>query len=165
MSGTDLTVSALVESDGRFLIVEESVGGQRVLNQPGGHIEPGETPEQAARREVLEESGCEVEIRDLIGAYMWHDEDSDREYLRIVFVADLVRENAGGKLDDGIHAVHWCSYTELATHRDVLRSRSVMRCVDDYLAGARQPRRLFSNAVVPEEQLDMALASAELIPA
>ena len=47
MHVTDLTVSAVVERDGRFLIVEERSSGVVVMNHPGGHIESGESPEQA----------------------------------------------------------------------------------------------------------------------
>lgn len=162
MQSTDLTVAALVEHGGRFLIVEERASGRIVLTQPGGHIETGESPEEAARREVLEEAGCEVTIRDLIGAYHWQD-DGGRQFLRIVFVARLDQELLHPELDRSIRAVHWYSYAELAERSDMQRSPSVLRCIDDYLAGERQPRSLFAGCAQPERALDMALASASLL--
>lgn len=165
LPSTDLTVAALVERDGQFLIVEETVRGKRVLTQPGGHIEPGESPVEAVRREAIEETGFEVQVRDLIGAYAWTDPDGGRDYLRIVFLADLESGEPANTTDPNIHAVHWCNYTELATHRHVLRSRSVIRCVDDYLAGARQPRSLFAEKLQPEQQVDLAFANAALLSA
>ncbi len=164
MSSIDLTVAALVENDGRFLIVEETAGGRRVLTQPGGHIEPGESPEDAARREVLEESGFAVKIRDLIGAYMWED-DRGRQNLRIVFVATLQSQRPAATLDPNILAVHWCRYAELASRQHQVRSPSVLRCIDDYLAGERQPRSLFADCAEVAEHLDIAMARAEILTA
>ena len=60
MNATDLTVAAVVFHDGRYLMVEETATGRVVFNQPGGHIEAGESPEQALLREVREETGCIV---------------------------------------------------------------------------------------------------------
>ena len=165
MSRIDLTVAAVVERDGYFLTVEETAAGRRCLTQPGGHIEAGESPEQAARREVLEESGCSVAIRDVIGAYLWTNSVNQRQFLRIVFVADLLAVHRQAELDPAIHAVHWCSYAELAARRSELRSASVIRCIDDYLAGSRQPRSLFSGCECPQQQLEAAMASAALVPA
>ena len=48
----DLTVAAIVERDGRFLLVEERINGARVLNQPAGHVEDGEALLAAVCRET-----------------------------------------------------------------------------------------------------------------
>ena len=71
MYPTDLTVAAVIERDDKYLLVEEYAMGQRVLTQPGGHIEADESPEQAVVREVLEESACTVACADMIGVYLW----------------------------------------------------------------------------------------------
>lgn len=163
MPDTDLTVAVLVERDGRFLIIEEFASGRLVLTQPGGHVEPGESPEEAARREALEETGCEVTVGEPIGAYLWTDADG-RQYLRIVFLAQLEREHCATELDGVIHAVHWLGYDELEAESGRHRSPSVLRCIDDFLAGERQPRSLFAGCARPGAALDTALARASLLP-
>ena len=106
MLPTDLTVSAIVENDGKFLIVEERASGVIVLNQPGGHIEAEESPEQAAERETLEESGCIVSVTGLLGVYLWIHPQTRQNFLRIAYVADLMSQDTTPKLDGNIHAVH-----------------------------------------------------------
>ena len=92
MLPTDLTVSAVVEQDGTFLIVEERSSGALVFTQPGGHIEASESPEEACSREVLEETGCEVAINSLLGVYLWIHPQTRQQFLRIVYVADFLQE-------------------------------------------------------------------------
>ncbi len=94
MLPTDLTVSAVVEKNGRFLMIEERSSGVIVVSQPGGHIEPGESPEQAAEREALEESGCQISITGLLGVYLWIQPQTRQNFLRIVYVADFISEDS-----------------------------------------------------------------------
>ena len=107
MFPTDLTVSALVENDNKYLIVEESSTGLVVINQPGGHIEAGESPEETAIRETLEETACEIVTRELVGVYLWIHPQTRQQFLRIVYTGTLLKENHGQSLDVGIKAVHW----------------------------------------------------------
>jgi len=89
---TDLTVSAVVENDGKFLIIEERSSGVVVVNQPGGHLESGESPKEAATREALEEAGCAIKVTGLLGVYLWIHPQTRQNHLRIVYVADLISQ-------------------------------------------------------------------------
>jgi len=90
-------VSAVVEQDGKFLIVEERSSGVVVLNQPGGHIESGEAPEQAVVREALEEAGCQIEVAELLGVYLWiHDLRHRQKDLRTPVVSRCVEDYLTG---------------------------------------------------------------------
>jgi phosphatase NudJ len=160
---TDLTVSAVVEQDGTFLIVEERSSGALVFTQPGGHIEASESPEEACSREVLEETGCEVAINSLLGVYLWIHPQTRQQFLRIVYVADLLQEHSGRKLDDGIHAVHWYSQADIEHRRRQLRTPTVTRCIDDYLAGKRVPESILAGAMPIQHRVADVLASASLV--
>ena len=104
MYPTDLTVSAVVADNGRYLLVEEHAMGEVVLNQPGGHIEADESPEQAVVREALEETGCDVACGELVGVYLWIHPQTRQQFLRLVFVAEFLRCDEGRQLDHNIIA-------------------------------------------------------------
>ena len=163
MLPTDLTVSSVIEEDGRFLIVEERSSGVIVFNQPGGHIESGESPEQAAERETLEETGCTTSIGDLLGVYLWIHPQTRQNFLRIVYVAQLLSRDRERKLDDGIHSVHWLTHEELERRRRQLRTPLVLKSIEDYLAGRRQPHSLLAGLMPVNQNLDRVLATAHLI--
>lgn len=163
MLPTDLTVSAVVVHDGRFLIVEETVSGRVVVTQPCGHIETGESPEEAVRREVFEEAACDVEVSELVGVYLWIHPQTRQQFLRIVYTADLMEAHACPPPDSGIRAVHWLTRADLERMRPRFRSPVVMRCIDDYLAGQRRPGTLFAHLKPLERHVDSVLASARLV--
>ena len=98
----DVTVATVVVREGRLLMVEEQVQGERVLNQPAGHLEPDETLQEAALRETLEETGWEVELTAFIGAYQWTSPRDGKHFLRLAFAADPVRHDPARPLDEGI---------------------------------------------------------------
>jgi 8-oxo-dGTP pyrophosphatase MutT (NUDIX family) len=140
----DVTVASIVVRDGRLLLVEESVRGELVLNQPAGHLEPDETLIEAARRETLEETGWRVEPTAFVGAYQWKapvapDGSAGRHYLRMAFAAQAVSHEADRALDEGIVRALWLSPEELLAVRNRHRSPLVWRVVEDYLAGRRFP--------------------------
>ncbi|MFB4370234.1 MULTISPECIES: NUDIX hydrolase [unclassified Pseudomonas] len=140
-----VTVATIVEYEGRFLFVEELKGGRLVLNQPAGHLEPKESLQQAAVRETLEETGCDVELTGVTGIYLYTAPSNGVTYQRICFVANLVRHHAERALDSDISGIRWLTYDELLAERDRLRSELVLRCLDDYLAGARFPLALIHD--------------------
>lgn len=140
-----IVVAAIVERDGRFLFVEEAIEGELLLNQPAGHWEPGETLIEGVIRETLEESAWDIEPTGLLGLYEWQAPTLPYPFVRIAFVARALRHHPERKLDDGIVRALWLSREELASEALRLRSPSVERCVDDYLAGHIYPLSLINH--------------------
>jgi 8-oxo-dGTP pyrophosphatase MutT (NUDIX family) len=163
MQPTDLTVSAVVECNGKYLMVEEVASGAVVLNQPGGHLESGESPEEAVIREVLEETGCDVACGELIGVYLWIHPQTRQQFLRIVYVASLLNEDDSRSLDDGIIAKRWLSRSDIEYRRRSLRSPVVERCLRDFEAGRRQSDMVFSDMLPLQQNVHAVLANADLV--
>ena len=139
-----VTVAAVVERNGRFLFVEESIDGRRVLNQPAGHLDPDESIVTACRREVLEETAHRFEPTALVGIYRWHYAPKDVTFLRFCFRGRI--EGIDDRpLDPQIAALHWLTREELVARRAEHRSPLVQRCVDDFIAGRRFPLEVFSS--------------------
>ena len=139
-----VTVAAVIERDGRFLFVEERIDGRLVLNQPAGHLDPGESLLAACRREVLEETAHHFAPRALVGVYRWHYAPKDVTFLRFCFCGDIEGVDEGRALDRGIVAARWLSLDELLERRPQHRSPLVEKCVRDFLAARRFPLALFS---------------------
>ena len=135
--GIDVTVAAVIERDGRFLLVEERVGGALVLNQPAGHLEHGESLLDAVAREAFEETGYRFVPSHIVGFYLWRAEETGTTYLRVAFCGVAEPPTNTPTLDEGIVAVHWLTRAQLTSRR--LRSPMVLRCLDDYAAGCRYP--------------------------
>ena len=134
-----VTVATIVDRDGAYLFVEEETSVGVRINQPAGHLEPGETLVAAAMRETLEETGYRVTPAALVGIYRWHSPDTGATFIRFAFGADVLAHDAARPLDVGILRVLWLTYDELAAQRAKHRSPLVLRCVDDYRAGSRRP--------------------------
>jgi 8-oxo-dGTP pyrophosphatase MutT (NUDIX family) len=135
----EVTVAAVVERDGRFLIVEERVNGHLVLNQPAGHLEDRETLIAAAIRETREETAWRLTPQALVGTYLWRNPANERTFLRFTFCGTVDDHHADQPLDKGIVRTHWLSYEQLLSQQARLRSPLVLRCIEDFRAGARQP--------------------------
>lgn len=140
-----VTVAAIIERDGRFLFVEEEADGRRVLNQPAGHLDPGESLIAAVAREVLEETAHRFTPAALLGVYRWHYALKDVTFLRFAFRGRVEGVEQGRELDQEILALHWLTLQELAARRAMHRSPLVERCVADYLAGNNFPLELLSR--------------------
>jgi 8-oxo-dGTP pyrophosphatase MutT (NUDIX family) len=135
----EVTVAAVVQREGRFLMVEERISGKLVLNQPAGHLEDRETLVEAAIRETREETAWRLLPEALVGTYLWRNPDNGRSFLRFTFCGTVDDHAAGQALDQGIVRALWLSREQLVAQPDRLRSPLVLRCLEDYLAGARQP--------------------------
>jgi len=139
-----VTVAALVRRGERFLLVRERVNGREVLNQPAGHLEPGESFEQAVIRETLEETAYPFTPKGLLGIYRFiPDEGVDETHIRIAFTGE-VAEQRDLPLDQGIIGPVWMSLQELETSRDRHRGPMVLQCVLDSLRKPAYPLELFS---------------------
>ena len=136
------TVACVIEQQGRFLLVEERSNGRRVLNQPAGHLEAGETQLEGAEREALEETGWRVEVTDLLGFYSFTSGHNQTCYHRFCFVAKALEQLPEHPLDPAIIATHWLTPEQIRARSDELRSPMVLAAIDDYLAGIRHPLAL-----------------------
>jgi ADP-ribose pyrophosphatase YjhB (NUDIX family) len=152
----ELTVAAVVEEQGRFLMVEERAGRRRVFNQPAGHVEEGEDLLHAVVRETLEETAWHFEPQHMVGVYLWKNPANHKTFLRIAYCGALRGQDVGRPLDVGILRAHWLTRDQLLGHEARLRSPMVLRCVDDYLAGIRYPLALLSQ--LPLEQVQARAA-------
>ncbi len=135
----EVTVAAVVERDGRFMLVEENTERGLLFNQPAGHLEAGESIVEAATRETLEETGWEFAPEALVGVYRWSVPRTGVTYVRFAFTGRLGRHDAKRTLDAGIVRAIWQTPDEIRAGRERHRSPLVVRCMEDYLAGRRAP--------------------------
>ena len=138
----NVTVAAVIESDGKFLLVEEETSQGLRFNQPAGHLEANESLLAAVAREALEESAYHFAPQHLIGIYRWHSSESDTTYLRFAFTGTITGHEAGQPLDTGILQAVWMTPEEIHACQARHRSPLVLRCVEDYLSGKRYPLEL-----------------------
>ncbi|WKB51044.1 NUDIX hydrolase [Eleftheria terrae] len=138
-----VTVAAVIERDGSFLLVEEHTSEGLKLNNPAGHLDPGESPEQGAVREALEETGCVFTPTHLLGVYLSRFRrpatHEDITFVRFAFAGTASEPAPGWVLDDGIVRTLWMTPQEIRASADRLRSPLVLRCIEDHLAGRRYP--------------------------
>lgn len=140
-----VVVAAVIERDGRFLVVEEETEAGIRLNQPAGHLEDGESLLDAVRREVFEETAHRFEPEALVGVYRWRHAGKGRTYLRFAFTGRITGHEPDSPLDVGILRALWLTAGELAVQAERHRSPLLQRCVDDYLAGRRHPLDLLTD--------------------
>ena len=144
-----VTVAAVIAQsfDGveKFLLVEEETRDGLRLNNPAGHLDPGESPEQGCARETLEETAFHFKPTALVGVYMSRfervqpDGVLDITYLRFAYCGELGAHVEGQPLDEGIVRTVWLTADEIRASVDRHRSPLLIRCMEDYLAGRRYP--------------------------
>jgi len=148
------TVAAVIEYEGKFLLVEEHTPEGLRLNNPAGHLDPGESPEQACARETLEETAYAFTPEALVGVYLSRFErpisaarpkGEDITYLRFAFCGKLGAMERGRRLDYGIVRTIWLTPDEVRASTDRHRSPLVVQCMEDYLAGKRYPLALVTT--------------------
>ncbi len=139
----NVTVAAIIEKDGRYLLVEEQTRDGLRLNNPAGHLDPGESPAQGCAREALEETAHPFTPTALIGVYLSrfqrHASGEDITYLRLAFCGEIGEMQPQRSLDEGIVRTLWMTLDEVRASADRHRSPLVLRCIEDHLAGQRFP--------------------------
>lgn len=141
------TVAAIIEQNGKFLLVEEHTPEGLRLNNPAGHLDEGEGLIEACSREALEETRHSFQPTQLIGVYtsrFIRPAQGDRlkqdvTYLRFAFCGVLGSLQVERTLDTGIVRTLWLTPCEIRASSDRHRSPLVVRCMEDYLAGRRFP--------------------------
>ena len=141
-----VTVAAIIERDGKFLLVEEHTPEGLRLNNPAGHLDPGESPTDACAREALEETAHRFTPTAVVGVYLSRFQreatGEDITYVRFAFGGDLGALEAGRTLDTGIVRTLWMTPDEVRASSTRHRSPLVLRCIEDHLAGQRFPLSL-----------------------
>lgn len=157
----NVTVAAVIERDGRFLLVEEHTSDGLRLNNPAGHLDPGESLVQACARETLEETANEFRPEGLVGIYLAPPQPAivavpagvaqaggtrpAPTYLRFAFWGELGRFHPERALDEGIVRTLWLDIHQIRASRRQHRSPLLLQCVEDYLAGIRHPLSLLTT--------------------
>ncbi len=138
-----VTVAAVMERDGKFLLVEEHTDNGLKLNNPAGHLEPSESPADGCAREALEETAHHFKPTALVGVYLSRfrkkNTGEDITYLRFAFAGEVGEEVPDMMLDEGIVRAVWMTEAEIRASADRHRGPMVLRCLDDYLSGQRFP--------------------------
>lgn len=138
-----VTVAALMERDGKFLLVEEHTDSGLKLNNPAGHLDPGESPADGCAREALEETAHHFKPTALVGIYLSRfrkqSTGEDITYMRFAFCGTVGDEVPGMALDEGIVRAIWMTPEEIRANAHRHRSPLLLRCLDDYLSGKRYP--------------------------
>ena len=141
------TVAAIIEQDGKFLLVEEITDRGNRYNQPAGHLEDGESLLQAVIRETQEESAYGFTPTHLLGIYHWKLAQKDITYLRFAFIGNIHSHQPNQKLDDVIIRAVWLSADEVREldKQHLTRSPQVLTCIEDYLSGKRFPLEVLTH--------------------
>jgi ADP-ribose pyrophosphatase YjhB (NUDIX family) len=144
-----VTVAALIERDGRYLLVEEHTPEGLRLNNPAGHLEPGESLTEAVVREALEETARAFVPEALVGVYLARlrreATGEDISYLRFAFCGTVGEVDPDRQLDQGIVRTLWLTPAQIEASRDRHRSPLLWQCVADHQAGRRHPLALLGT--------------------
>lgn len=160
----DLTVAAVIERNGQFLLVEERIGPSMVFNQPAGHVERGEQLITAVVRETLEETAWTFHPEHLVGVYFWDQPEKQKSFMRFAFTGQVSDHDLRRRLDRGIERAVWLTHEQIRALGPRLRSPMVLRCIEDYLSGQRYPLKLvreFVHAPLATDAIARPLRAAD----
>lgn len=139
----NVTVAAIIEKNGRYLLIEENTLEGLRLNNPAGHLDPGESPAEGCARETLEETAHPFVPTALVGIYLSRFQrpatGEDITYVRMAFCGEIGEQLPGLTLDEGIVRTLWMTPDEVRASSVRHRSPLVLQCIEDHLAGQRFP--------------------------
>jgi len=145
----NVTVAAVIERGGRFLLVEEDTSDGILLNNPAGHLDPGESPEQGVIRETLEETACQFTPEGFVGMFMSRFRRTrtgeDITYLRLAYFGSVSEPDPSLTLDEGILRAVWMTADEIRACPERHRSPLILECIEAYLAGQRYPLSIMTT--------------------
>jgi len=147
-----VTVAAVIEEQGKFLLVEEETSNGLAFNQPAGHLEPGEEIINAIKREVNEETAWQFEPEYIIAIQLWRKTSEFPSFIRVCFAGKVHSHNKEQTLDEGIVATHWLTPKEIAAKKSQLRSPLVLTSIDEYLRGECYPLTLLKSYLDLEDE-------------
>ncbi len=139
------TVAAIVEDNGKFLLVEETTDRGNRFNQPAGHLEDNESLIEAVIRETLEETAYTFKPASLLGVYHWKHEHNDTTYLRFAYIGSVSNHQENLALDEGIIRAVWMTIDEIRSQAHLMRSPQVLTCIEDYLSGQQFPLSVITH--------------------
>jgi len=139
------TVAAIVENEGKFLLVEEVTDRGNRFNQPAGHLEDNESLLNAVIRETQEETAYTFHPTALLGIYHWKHEHNDTTYLRFAYIGNVSDHQPTQPLDDGIIRTVWMTIEEIREKAMLMRSPQVLTCIEDYLSGQQFPLNVITH--------------------
>ena len=140
-----VTVAAIIEENGKFLLVEEMTDRGNRFNQPAGHLEDNETLLEAVIRETQEETAYTFTPTALLGTYHWKHEHNATTYLRFAYIGQASNHQPTQALDDGIIRAVWMNVDEIREKAMLMRSPQVLTCIEDYLAGQTFPLHVITH--------------------
>ena len=138
-----VTVAAIAArprgAETEYLLVEEETPEGLRLNNPAGHLDPGESPEEGVVREALEETACTFVPERLVGIYLARFQrpasSEDVTYLRFAYAGRVSEADATRALDHGIVRTLWMTLAELRASAGRHRSPLLLRCIEDAAEG------------------------------
>lgn len=145
----NVTVAAVIVRDGRFLLIEEHTPEGLRLNNPAGHLDEAESPQEGVVREVLEETACVFTPQAVVGIYLGRFQrparGEDVTYLRIAYAGTVGEPLPGHVLDHGIVRTLWMTLAEVRASVARHRSTMVLQSIEDHVAGRRYPLALITT--------------------
>lgn len=130
-------VVILIRGDGRVLLIHENYGRRR-WSLPGGAVEPGEAPWEAAVREAREEVGVEVSIDHLVAVCFVRQQPDREDHLAFGFTGQIVSGQPTVADPTEIAAIAWMRPEDWPAPR----TRSGPILVAEAVAGGRGAYRI-----------------------